>query len=353
MAQRGRPLWIMALKGLLGRYRYHGPCTGHFDGEHFGNQPALRRIGWRDLWQLRRERRHMAPWQWVDLPPAPVPVTRVDDGSVRITFINHATFLIQCAGLNLLTDPVWSKRVSPFPWIGPRRFHAPGIPLEQLPPIDAVLLSHNHYDHCDLHTLRALLRRNPRMRLVAPLGHEELAEELGFRRQESLDWWSSCRLKNCNITLVPARHWGARTLWDKCQALWGGFVIDTPQGPLYFAGDTAYSDGFQRIRTRMGPMALALLPVGAYQPHWCMEDVHLEPHEAVRAHHELGCQASMACHFGCFSLANDGQFEPQSVVESLRHQGHIDDQILHLPQPGVPLSFVEGRLKLALDENKG
>ena len=344
MAKRGRPLWMITLKGVLGGYRYRGPRTGHFDGDRFTNQPPLRPIGLRELLTLRRERRRTAPWSWAHFPAGSTPATRVDDGSVRITFINHTTFLIQYAGLNVLTDPVWSTRVSPFRFMGPRRFHAPGVAMESLPPIDAVLLSHSHYDHCDISTLSALLKSNPRMRLIAPLGHEVIANELGFQCQESLDWWSACHLKGHAITLVPARHWGARTLWDKCRTLWGGFVMETPQGLLYFAGDTGYSDSFQRIRTRMGPVSLALLPVGAYQPQWFMSDVHLAPHEALRAHRELGCQASIACHFGCFALANDAQDEPQRAVAALRQRNQRDEEALYMPQPGQPMRYADGKL---------
>lgn len=344
MAGYGKPLWMMSLKGVMGGYRYCGSRSGYFDGVRFNSHPPLRPIGRRELWQLRRERRHMPPWSWVSLPEASTPAQQVDDGSVRVTFVNHSTFLIQFAGLNLLTDPVWSKRVGPFGLVGPRRFHAPGIPFDALPPIDAVLLSHNHYDHCDFHTLRRLLKQNPRMRLIAPLGHEKMGEDLGFLRQETLGWWSSCHLKGHAVTLVPAQHWGARTLWDRCRTLWGGFVVETPQGLLYFAGDTGYGDLFQRIRTRMGPISLAILPIGAYQPQWFMKDIHMNPHEALHAHDALGCQASIACHFGCFPLANDGQNEPQNVVSTLRQHRHIGSSTLHVPVPGQSLQFKDGDL---------
>lgn len=337
MTQGWRPLWWLTLKGLLGAYRYRGPVSSHFDGELFGNYPPLNPIGRSDFKRLRQERKSMTPWQWREIESTPPPVAQVDDDSVRITWVNHSTFLIQFAGLNLLTDPVWSQRVSPFRFVGPKRYHAPGIPLEALPDVDAVLLSHNHYDHCDLATLKHLIHRFPAMRVIAPLGHDQLLSDLGVRHRQILDWWSYCKIKGVSVTLTPARHWGARSLWDRGSTLWGSFVIDTPQGNLYFGGDTGFADHFVRTRARLGPMAISLLPIGAFRPQWFMQDVHMGPAEALKAHRQLGSHVSIGCHFGCFSLANDEQDEPARVLRNECAKQNVSAEQFRLPIPGRPI----------------
>ena len=231
-----------------------------------------------------------------------------------ITFVGHSTFLIQTAAGNVLTDPMYSKRASPLTWIGPRRVRQPGVRFDDLPAISTVLLSHNHYDHCDLPTLRMLAKRFDPV-VVTPLGNGRLARSAGVRRVEELDWWQEARRSAPSITLTPARHFSARTPFDRNCALWGGFAFLAGDVRIYFAGDTAYGSFFRDIRRRLGAIDVALLPIGAYEPRWFMQAVHMNPAEAVQAHADLGAKQSVAMHFGTFQLTAEGIDAPARALE--------------------------------------
>src|SRR5688572_3378031 len=272
--------------------RHRGPVSDHFDGSRFHNHHS----GWQSegsflKWQLTAKR---GPWRhWVDAPAGPAPPVRVSDGRLRVTFINHATTLIQMDGLNILTDPIWSERCSPVSWAGPKRHRAPGIRFEDLPPIDVVLVSHNHYDHLDVPTLRRLAARD-RPRILAGLGNAELLADAGIPNGDELDWWDAREVgRGVHAFATPAKHFSGRTPFDRNHTLWMAWVLEGPAGRVYFAGDTGYGGHFAAARARLGPMRLALLPIGAYDPQWVMGDVHMDPAGAVRAHHDLGAGTSV------------------------------------------------------------
>jgi L-ascorbate metabolism protein UlaG (beta-lactamase superfamily) len=218
-------------------------------------------------------------------------------------------------GVNLLTDPVWSDRVSPVNWIGPRRHRAPGLRFEDLPPIDPILLSHNHYDHLDLPTLRRLAGvHHPRV--LVPLGVGAFLRANGIGRVAELDWWQRAEDTGAlRIAAVPARHFSGRGLRDRDATLWCGYAIEGAAGPVYFAGDTGWGPHFDEIRRRLGSVRLALLPVGAFQPRWFMGPVHLSPEDAVAAHLALGASTSVGIHYGTFRIADDGFDEPRVELE--------------------------------------
>jgi L-ascorbate metabolism protein UlaG (beta-lactamase superfamily) len=261
-------------------------------------------------WQLTRRR---GRWAWTDAEPGPPPPERVGRGELRVTFVNHATCLVQADGLNVLTDPIWSLRASPVGWAGPRRVRPPGIRFEDLPPIDAVLVSHDHYDHMDLPTLRRLAAAH-RPRLVAATGNRDALGEGALE----LAWWKGAELaEGVRVTAVPARHWSGRTLLDRNRRLWAGFVVQGPAGAWYFAGDTAWGDHFAAIRERFGPVRLALLPIGSYEPRWFMKAAHVNPEEAVEAHRVLGSGTSVGIHFGTFELSDEDQDEPPRRLRQL------------------------------------
>ncbi|MHA7835724.1 MAG: MBL fold metallo-hydrolase, partial [Algiphilus sp.] len=255
----------------------------HFDGTHFHNEAPFD-VGLGDLLRFYASRE---PGEWVrnlEVPPASPPPARVDDGSLRLTFINHATVLVQVDGLNVLTDPIWSQRASPLSWVGPRRYRPPGIRFSDLPPIDVVVISHNHYDHLDIPTMRRLAAAHQPL-FVVPAGDQVLLERAGIAPVLALDWWQSQRLANgCALTAVPVKHWSGRTLGDRNLSLWAGYVIESAGGPIYFAGDTGYDDHFAEAYARFGPMRAALLPIGAYKPRWLTAYQHMDPTDAVRAH---------------------------------------------------------------------
>jgi len=294
--------------------RHTGPPTDHFDGERFRNaaETVHASAGGLAKWMLTRER---GSWQsFIDAEPGPAPPPRVGVGELRVTFVGHATVLVQMDGLNLLTDPVWSNRASPFGWVGPRRHRPPGIRFEDLPPIDVVLLSHNHYDHLDVDTLRRLAETHS-PRIVTGLGNAALCEAEGIGGAEDLDWWQSTRAsEQVRIVSVPARHFSGRGLGDRDQTLWMGHVVEGPAGRVYFAGDSGYGDHFTHIRERLGAPRLALLPIGAYEPRWFMQAVHMNPEEAVRAHVDLDAGTSVGIHFGTFRLTDEGQDEPVAAL---------------------------------------
>jgi L-ascorbate metabolism protein UlaG (beta-lactamase superfamily) len=292
---------VILERTLIAGPHYHGPRSDHFDGRRFRNDSPLWQTE-RSFLQWQMNRRPGFWPRWIDTPPGPRPPARVDD--LRVTFINHSTLLIQMDGLNILTDPIWSERCSPVSFAGPKRHRAPGIRFDDLPKIDIVLVSHNHYDHLDVPTLRALQSRfHPR--ILTPLGNSALMARYGIH-SEDMDWWQSKGI----VTLVQSQHFCARGLSDRNATLWGGFVLAGKRGNVYFAGDTGWGGQFAEIARRFSPIRLACLPIGSYLPRWFMMAAHIDPAEAVEAHRILGAKTSVAMHYGTFELGDDGEMEP-------------------------------------------
>jgi L-ascorbate metabolism protein UlaG (beta-lactamase superfamily) len=286
----------------------------HFDGRRFYNPSPPSIQPFSALPRLAVEPRSRWP-AFIDVPQVQPPT--LAGAAVVVTFIGHSTFLIRTAAATVLTDPVYSKCAGPWGRLGPRRVRPPAVRFDDLPHIDVVLLSHNHYDHCDTRTLARLARRFDPV-VVTPLGNGRLVRSAGMRRVEELDWWQSATASSLAVTLTPAHHFSARTPFDRNRALWGGFVVDADRRRLYFAGDTAYVQIFAEIRHRLGPIDLALLPIGAYEPRWFMRAVHMNPEEAVQAHLDLDAGQSIGMHFGTFQLTTEGIDEPIRALERAR-----------------------------------
>jgi len=294
-----------------------GP-SDHFDGRRFRNLSRPAPQPFSAVPRMLREPR--VPWpRRIDVVPQLPPALDARADAV-VTFVGHSTFLVQTPAGNLLTDPMYSDRAGPLNIVGPRRVRAPAVRIEDLPPIAVVLLSHNHYDHCDLRTLRKLARRFDPI-LVTPLGNGPLTRRAGIRRVEELDWWEHAQTTPLPVTLTPAHHFSARTPWDRNRALWGGFVVRAGGCSIYFAGDSAYAPFFRDIPRRLGAIDLALLPIGAYEPRWFMQAVHMNPAEAVQAHLDLGASASIGMHFGTIQLTAEGINDPvHDLAEALRER---------------------------------
>ncbi|MGC2720057.1 MAG: MBL fold metallo-hydrolase, partial [Candidatus Acidiferrales bacterium] len=252
--------------------------------------------------------------KWTNAAPGLTPPERVSGGELRVTFVGHSTVLIQTDGLNVLCDPVWSMRASPVPFAGPKRHRPPGIRFDQLPTIDLVLQSHDHYDHFDVSTYRKIAAAKWGTKYAVPLG---VADRLISKRLaragaiSELDWGDSVQVaSHIRVTAVPALHFSGRGLRDRNRTLWCGYVVEGPSGRVYFAGDTAYGTHFRQIAERFPQVRLALIPIGAYRPQWFMGPVHISPQDAVKAHEDLGASTSVGIHFGTFRLADDGEDEP-------------------------------------------
>lgn len=302
---------------------YDGPASDHFNGLHFFDPDGAppRALGEVLRWQFGGGRKR-AKWpDWVPSPHADTPPERVDGDKVRLSFVGHASWLIQTGGLNLLVDPVWSLRVSPVAWAGPKRHNDPGIVFEKLPKIDVVLVSHGHYDHLDIATL-SRLAKNFAPRVITPLGNDVTMRSADPTiKAEAFDWHDRVELGGgIAVTLVPTRHWTARGMFDRNKALWASFVLETPAGKIYIVCDSGYGDGghFRRVAEKHGPLRLAILPIGAYEPRWFMRDQHMNPEDAVKALADCGAQEALGHHHGTFQLTDEAIDAPaQALVEAL------------------------------------
>jgi L-ascorbate metabolism protein UlaG (beta-lactamase superfamily) len=293
--------------------------SDHFDGRRFFNPGGANGQPFSALPRLLRTPR--TPWpSSVDVQPRRPP--SLDGARAVLTFLGHSSWLIQTAAANLLLDPMYSRRAGPLNWFGPPRVRMPAIPFDALPPVSTILLSHNHYDHCDLATLRRLANAFDPL-VVTPLGNARLVRSAGIRRVEEIDWWQSARSAPMDVVLTPAQHFSARNPFDRNRALWGGFTIELHGLRIYFAGDTGYGSFFGEIGERLGPIDLALLPIGAYEPRWFMKDVHMNPAEAVQAHIDLGTKQSLGMHFGTFQLTTEGIDDPPRALAEARERNAI------------------------------
>ncbi len=300
--------------------------TDHYDGKIFfmPGQPIASKSFFDVLkWKLKGSGE-----DWPDEITPPVAQTKPAPTSTDkgiVTFINHATFLVQIDGLNFLTDPIWSKRASPLSFAGPSRVHEPGVAFENLPKIDFVIISHNHYDHMDSETIRVLENKFSPI-FIVPLANFEKMKSFGATKVIELDWWGSTKINpDFKVTLTPSQHWSARGLWDKCEALWGAFFIESKKIKIYFAGDTGYGPHFKEIFTKLGAPDLALLPIGAYEPRWFMKDAHMNPEEAVLAHIDLQVKHSIGMHFGTFKLSSEAIDTPLKDLQMAKQKLSISN----------------------------
>ncbi len=303
--------------------------------DRHGSFPFLR-------WRLQRMRDGVAPDPSPDELPSGTPRLAPEEApsdEVRATFIGHATFLLQLGGKNVLTDPIFSPRASPIPWFGPTRFGGPGLRLEELPPIDAVVLSHDHYDHLDLPTVRALHARfGEAIEWVAPLRFGAWLEQEGIRRVTELDWWDSREVAGgLRVTAAPAQHWCRRGRRVN-ERLWASFRIEAEVdgGPsVYFGGDSGYWPGFREIGERLGRHDLVLLPIGAYEPRWFMRLSHMNPEEAVQSYQDLGGRGvCVGMHWGSFRLTDEPPLEPPVRMREAWRAAGLPEERLALPGNG-------------------
>lgn len=293
--------------------------SDHFDGKVFFNPGHKDQNSFLDVlkWKIGADTK---PWpENVKNKDYPAPVLP-EGKKVNLTFINHATFLIQLQGLTVITDPVFSERVSPVTFAGPKRARLPGVTLENLPAIDVVIVSHNHYDHMDLSSLKAIDAKFHPL-FIVPLKNREFLIKNGIQNVVELDWWQEHKVKAATFTLTPCLHWSSRSLWDKYETLWGSFMVTMEGFKLYFAGDTGYAEHFRDIKVRLGAPDVALLPIGAYEPRWFMKKHHMNPAEAVEAHKDLEAVHSFGMHFGTFQLTDEGIDDP--VIDLKKALGDV------------------------------
>lgn len=310
-----------------------GEKSHHFNGKTFINLENVKAKGLLEVlkWMAGREQ---GPWHEVtDATPGDKPAERVEEG-IRITFVNHTTFLIQTEGINILTDPVWSERTSPFSFAGPKRMRPPGIRFEDLPKIDVVLISHNHYDHLDVATMQRVVKEH-KPRIITPLGVKAFFEEEDMKGAQDIDWWEEIKItESVSIQAVPAQHFSGRGMFDRDKTLWCGFVLKRKAGNLYFAGDTGYNEiAFKEIGERCSPILVSILPIGAYKPNWFMSPIHTSPEDAVKIFLDVKTKAAIASHFGTFPLADDSQQDPiDDLVKALKEKQLAPEHFLVLKE---------------------
>jgi len=329
----GAPLvWMSQMK------TYAGPVSDHFDGTQFFDPDGVPPKSLVDLlrWQLGSNRQRQAWPEWAPSPHADTPPPVVNGAKARLSYVGHASWLVQTAGLNILIDPVWSMRASPVGWAGPKRVNDPGIAFESLPKIDVVLVSHGHYDHLDVATLSRLTAKFA-PRVITPLGNDVTMRGADAAiKAEAFDWHDRVDLGGAAVTPVPTRHWSARGLFDRNKALWASFVLETPAGKLYIVCDSGYGKGkhFRRVAEAHGPFRLAILPIGAYEPRWFMRDQHMNPSDAVKALADCGAAQALAHHHGTFQLTDEAIHAPVEALHAAVDEANLPRERFVALKPG-------------------
>ncbi len=314
VAAAGAGGWAL-LAGSRANAYYSGPASDHFDGVRFFNPSGVRPRGAGAFlkWQLG-ERGEAWPRSFPSPFPADRPPARFDGEGLRITYVGHATFLIQARGRNVLIDPVWAERASPVSFVGPKRVNPPGIAFDDLPPIDTVIVTHNHYDHMEVDAIGRLWQRF-RPRVVTPLGNDAILQKsVPGLTATAVDWGDVVDLgSDLELHVEPTLHWSARGAGDRMHALWASFVVRAGARKVYCVGDSGFGDGatFAHVGRRHPGLALALLPIGAYEPRWFMRNNHMNPEEAVEALRLSGASRAFGHHWGTFRLTNEGVEQPR------------------------------------------
>lgn len=318
---------------------YDGPVSDHFDGTRFFDPDGVPPKSLSEVlrWQFGSGRQRATWPDWVENDHADTPPPAVTGDKARVTFVGHASWLIQAGGHNILVDPVWSERASPVTFAGPKRHNAPGIAFDALPKIDTVLVTHGHYDHLDIATLSRLAAKfSPR--IITALGNDvTMRSSDAAINAEGLDWGDRVDLGDgMAVTLAPTRHWSARGLFDRNKALWASFVLETPAGKIYCVGDSGYGSGahFRRVRELHGPLRLALLPIGAYEPRWFMRDQHMNPEEAMKALADCGAAQALAHHHGTFQLTDEAIDAPATALREALDAAGVPHQRFVALKPG-------------------
>jgi len=318
---------------------YRGPVSDHFDGKKFTNSGGVHAAGFKDLIKWMRTRQKVEWKELTETAFGPPPVGKVEGDSIVVTFVNHSTFLIQTRGLNILTDPVWSERASPVPFAGPKRMRPPGIRFEDLPKIDIILLTHNHYDHLDIKTMKRLSAEfNPK--IFCPLGVGRYLERKGIGNISEMDWWDEIKIDpSLSLLCTPAQHFSGRGMFDRDRTLWSGFALLTEKGSIYYSGDTGFGELFTEIARRISPVRLSFLPIGAYKPQWFMASIHTSPEDAVRIHQIIQSPKSIGMHFGTFPLADDSMEDPVDDLKIALEKEGIPEGEFIAPREGIGLIF--------------
>jgi len=315
--------------------RYYNPSLAHHTPEGFTNpEPHPHEYGDFKRWQRERKAQQLPKpprmgyqqfiaqwWQKADF-------SGTDD---RLWFLGHACLLLRIAGKTVLTDPALSDRASPLRFYGPKRKTPVAAGVADLPHIDYIVLSHNHYDHLDKTTIKQLLRRFPQLIFIVPLGMKRWLERQGAHHVEELDWWQQHKIGGLTFHAVPARHWSMRTPWDRNRSLWCGWVVASEVLRFYFSGDSGYSNQFKEIGNRLGPFDLAAIPIGAYAPRWFMNAQHMDPQQAVTVFSEVKCRKAVPIHWGVFELADESLDEPLlELAQAKEGHNHVDPHFVAL-----------------------
>jgi L-ascorbate metabolism protein UlaG (beta-lactamase superfamily) len=328
---------VLIIGWLFSAPVYKGPVSDHFDGKKFFNLGGVEAKSFKDLFKWMRTREKGEWKKQMDLPYGPPPERIVEGDSIVVTFVNHSTFLLRTQGLNFLTDPIWSQYASPVDFGGPERMRPPGIRFEDLPHIDIILLTHNHYDHLDIQTIKKLSAEF-NTKIFCPLGVGKYLEKKGIGNVTEMDWWDEVEIEpGLSVLCTPAQHFSGRGMFDRDRTLWAGFALKTAKGSIYYSGDTGYDEFFNEIAKRISPVRLAFLPIGAFKPAWFMSPIHTSPQDAVRIHKILGSPKSIGMHFGTFPLADDGMDEPEEILKDVLKKEGIPEMEFIAPEEGVKI----------------